>query len=273
MPARRKPAVRRRKAPVRRRKALANVNSKITSIVETIEPDFSILTNVASYWSCGLASFPRALAMSKLFEFFRIVKFKVISKPRANMFFNIAGANSVQAPQMYRCMDRGRILSQAYITLDTMVAQGAKPTLFTKDYSVSYKPNTLAVANVLGGDAIDGEQTPLYQTNEVCYGKWFPTTPNPSGNILDPNPNTLDAAVNAVHYGHWQYLHQLGDTTNTRQDYSVVVMCTIQFKNPLKLPAGASQGITTALPYTVTFGNEETFSERPQHGHTGGVWS
>lgn len=272
MPAsRRKVAPRRRRKVAPRRKSDARINSKITTIVETIEPDFSVLSNVATFWSVYLASFPRAMAMANLYEYFRIVKFKVISKPRANMYFNIGAGSTIQAPQMYRVMDRARILDDRYINLDQMVAMGAKPTLFTKDYTVSYKPNTLSIANVVAGTAVDGDPTPLYQSNDVVYGKWIPTTPNPGGSTSSPIPqNTLDATANVPFYGHWQYMQQLGLVAGQQVDYSTVVVCTIQFKNPLKLPGDAVA--RPVLPYQVTFGGEETFSARPQHGHTGGVW-
>lgn len=130
-----------------------------------------IASNAAYANQIVITRFPRAMAMAKLFKFYRAKRVIYEYRPDQNTFQ--AGAGQVAIPYAYYIMNRSGMNSSGQ-TIPEYLAMGARPIKFTQKLLVSYKPNTIQISDVLqapipsSGGTVSIGRTPLYD-------KWYST--------------------------------------------------------------------------------------------------
>jgi len=190
---RRRPAVRRRKAMRKRmyrkrtnkfaRRLNSNRMDKAT-VIEAIEE--SAVTEAGSWVNHQLSDFPRALAVSKNFRFYRCKKVELEFIPYANLF--TAGT---AFPELYFQVDRtqnvagGGGISAPVPSKNIMLSRGIMPIKWTSPIKRQYSPSVLRnenfIQNVLGSDV---QSVVAIASTPVLY-RWYTTQSQflgPAGN-------------------------------------------------------------------------------------------
>jgi len=164
---------RRGKRNIRRKPKLLALNPAAQNVqkavcVETY--DAGILASNAAYMNqITITRCPRAMAMAKLFKFYRCKRVIYEYRPDQNTFQ--AGAGQTAIPYAYYIMNRSGMNSSGQ-SLPEYLAMGARPIKFTQKILISYKPNTVAISDVLASQIAQQNvtvgRTPLYD-------KWYST--------------------------------------------------------------------------------------------------
>jgi len=128
-----------------------------------------IASNAAYAGQITITRCQRAMAMAKLFKFYRIKRVIFEYRPDQNTFQ--AGAGQVAIPYAYYIMNRSGMNSSGQ-TLPEYLAMGARPIKFTQKLLISYKPNTIQVSDVLASQV--GQQN-VTVGRQPLYDKWYST--------------------------------------------------------------------------------------------------
>jgi hypothetical protein len=223
-----------KKRPYKKRKAgiprSVNPRYQVATVVETLDPGVSFLENAAAFQNIQLQSFKRCIAMSNLYEQYRIEEVKFTYSPLYNTFQEASTA-APSVPIFYHCMDRLQSLNPSTTTLSDLVQMGAQRRVFQKPVTVKYRPNTMISTGVSGTVTPGFPGVEVFQINGADYGRWFPCV---TQNITQPGqntPNTLSSHIQQYN-GHWTYFEQQNAIAVT-PCATVAITIRVSFKNPL----------------------------------------
>jgi len=267
MPVKRRSAPRKRRGVRRARRTgvprSLNPRHQVATVVETLDPGVSFLENVPAFQNIQLQSFKRCIAMSNLYEQFRIEEVKYTYSPLYNTFQE-ASVNAPSVPILYHVMDRLQSLNPSTTTLSDLVQMGAQRRVFQKPISIKYRPNTMISTGVSGTVTPGFPGVEVFQINGADYGRWFPCA---TQNITQPGqntPNTLSAHIQQYN-GHWTYFEQSNAIAVT-PCATVAITIRVSFKNPLVNETPASpQDVKDWVP---SMGYAETRTRRVYGGLT-----
>lgn len=197
------------KQKMRKPKPLLGLNPAVQNVqtakmVETWDRGI-VASNAAYMNTIEITRFPRAMAMAKLFKFYRAKRVIYEYRPDQNTFQG--GAGQVAIPYAYYIMNRSGANSSGQ-AINQYLASGARPIKFTQKILVSYKPNTVHIADVvmtqLQGQNISIGRTPIYDAWYATDGLANP--PAYTGSITAigvPGPTQPAISLSVVQYfGH-----------------------------------------------------------------------
>ena len=174
-----------------------------------------------------LADFSRAMALTKVYQYYRITAIKMTFKPYFNSFQQSSPVGSTDVPQFYSVLNKS---GDAPITfsLNNLKRQGAVPKPFTRTFSRTVSPHTLLI-NQAG---IGGTQAGMGASSK----KWISTTD-----------------TNIVYYGMLFYIDTGVNTTQPMGmlDYSLVV----EYDKPWDTWATTEEGGQSVVDVVVIEGN------------------
>lgn len=185
--------------------------------------------NADENYQFDLSQFPRALALSKNFKFYRAKRVVWTYLPDYNTFQ--AGGAAVSMPNMALIMNRtGDATSWSAAEYD---AQGAVPKLFDKKKIVSYVPNIVQSVQY-----INNPNAPLFTGNigtRPVFRQWLATgtffqnivTPN-GGNVVQPT-----AGNHLQYFGHSIYWSVTSTAPSEAALGSAFCEVEWEFKDPL----------------------------------------
>jgi len=210
-------------------------------ITETLNVADVILTNNVEdrNYSFDISLFARATEIAKNFKYFRAKRCVWRYVPRFNTYQSFASGTAPAIPDMTMIMNRTGDLT--IWTQAEYNAQGAMPTTFTKQKTVSYKPNlvqSLLQAPINPGNLPGGYWT-LGATPK--YDIWLATNVF-ANEIQVPYPSPLINGPTARYQGHSMIFTGQGyvDGASIAEVYLEVEW---EFKDPYYL-----QGIQSPLP-------------------------
>lgn len=221
--ARNRPGKSRRRIP----RSVSGGLGQYARIVET--GDMGTLNENASYTgSFNIRDFPRALEMSKLFQWYRpvVVTYKYI--PLFNVFqeSSVPGQNYT-LPQMYMIMNRSGMNDN--FALADFQKMGAKPKPFNKYIKVSYKPNLVKSLQIVQNPV---GSTNLYNQGVVPHYGWVQTYTNQQPYNRDPGVGTLVAYNDPTFLGHDVYFNVDLDTGTVAAVARTSKTVVWEFKQP-----------------------------------------
>lgn len=212
--ARRKPRRVMRKRGLRRARDVVDYAG--CSVRRTIVPDAggNFLTNtIYNMRDTALATYLRALQISKAYQHYRIKKITLTCKPTYDTFQDQAGLQS--RPNIYFMVDKSGSIP-AGITLESLKQMGAKPLRFDeKPISFSWRPSVL----LAGQDAV------------------VPVA-NPAAYKISPWLSTVDNTID--HLGIFWCAEQL---FGGGLQYACEVEVQFQFKKPLWTAVAATPSV------------------------------
>lgn len=227
---RRKPvaARKRRSGPTR---SLAT-RYQVATVVETIDPNIAFIENTPYFQNVQLSQFQRCVAMSALYEQFRIEEVKFTYTPLYNTFQEAAaGPATPTVPRVYTLMDRLQSLNPSTNVLADFTNAGAQRRNFVKPLTIKYRPNTMVTTGVSAIGAVLVTSIEALQINGVDYGRWFPCVTQRVGSGGNNTPNTI-SAHDQQYNGHHIYFQQDAGV-NSLAVATVAVTIRVSFKNPM----------------------------------------
>lgn len=235
----RKKRVARRRAPARRMmsKTKSNVGefASLSCVRSLTLANSGTLYNFSNF---QLADFPRAVAVARAYQHFRITGIRVTWKPAYDTY---SSATLQQKPNLYYMIDKSAAIPTS-ITLEGLKQMGARPKTFDeKPITVSWKPSVLQDSqNLVGSVASSYKISP-----------WLITNSAPDSALW--NPSTIQ------HNGLLWWMEAPG----TPQQFEMEVELQFQFKKPLvdrattSVPAtGLSYAIPDASPDGIEGGSD-----------------
>lgn len=225
-----------------------NANKDHATVVEAQE--LSVLANGGNFMSHNLQEFPRALAVSKNFRFYRCKKVEVEFVPYSNVFQ--AGTSF---PELYFQVDRtqgnglGPGLNVPVPTKAIMLSRGVLPVKWTTPLRRSYVPSVLRNENFIQNVQPDNfvSSVAAITSTPVKY-KWYMTQqyfsapPGAAASVIQPS---------------WgpQYLQYFGaaffiDQPVAPQGVCGTLKCKVhwEFKQPLVATAPSSVDVSGGVP-------------------------
>lgn len=133
------------------------------------------LNQMGSLMNTQLAQFPRASAIAKGYQMYRIKSIALRFKPSFDTFIN--SGNAYQKPFLYYMIDKsGSIPSN--VTLEGLKQMGAKPrVLDEKAVVISWRPSvlTFGATSITSGIGLPNKYqiSPWLSTSENVTGTWF----------------------------------------------------------------------------------------------------
>lgn len=202
--------------------AVHNIQKAVMS--ETWERG-TLAPNSAYFNQFSIGLFPRAMAMARLFKFYRAKR--IIWEYRPDQTTFQAGAGQVSIPYAYYVMNRDGATSTGQ-TVANYLNLGSRPIKFTQKILVSYKPNTVQISDLISTPQAGANIT---VGRQPVFDKWYSTDglgQTASISSVQPmNSPLLQPAFNvsAVQYfGHDIYFDQGGaNPESTIGDVSVTV--------------------------------------------------
>lgn len=192
--------------------------------------------NVDVNYEFDLTQFPRALALSKNFKFYRAKRVVYTYIPDYNTFQ--AGAAAVSMPNMALIMNRtGDSTAWSQAEYD---AQGSVPKVFDRKKVVSYVPNivqSVQYINNTSGTIFTGNigTRPVF-SQWLATGSFLQNIVTPAGNVLQTTANN-----HLQYYGHSIYW----SVTSTAPGEAALgtAFCEVEweFKDPLFVPLAPTQ--------------------------------
>lgn len=191
-----------RRRMLRRRKAVGRARVKRTSdyakLTTTVESQVVALNNAAND-SVGqllnfcLADFQRPQEVAHAYKYYRASKVEIKFIPYYNISqVNAPGAAGTRLPQLYMTVDR---VSNALIlpTESEMLSRGVTPKMWSRPYTMTFKPNLLQEINwetnqpAEGGGAGLGINVIGSLNSIPVFDKWLPTQQTFGYTALPPN--------------------------------------------------------------------------------------
>ena len=176
----------------------------------------------------NLGDYPRASAIAKNYQFFRIkyIKYKFIA--RYNTFQGTSNeANAFPIPYMYTMVDKGGALPTT-TTIAQLKGEGARPIKFTRDINVAWKPGVSIMTS-------NNENTAVLGTS-YKISPWILTNRSTENNTWAVNDTD--------HKGLYWYLECAALPGDGTYSYDAEVTVCFEFKKPLVVPpSGAPEAI------------------------------
>lgn len=222
-------------------------NRNYATITETRE-EGDVTANVAYGASISISGFPRALAMARLFKFYRLSKVVYDYNPDANTYQ--AGNNTTQEtiPFMHYQMNRDGS-NQSGLTLAQLQAAGTRPIKFTKKIVIAYKPNLVQACQLV---VHTGTPNTYFNGNNIpIYDKWISTIglqngANSFGGTVESMPSTVGITqfpnqINVVPYhGHTYFFDQSVSPAGAATVGYLTITCQWEFKEPVLYTTGST---------------------------------
>lgn len=219
-------------------------NKNYAMITESYEIG-DVVANASYSAVITIAAFQRAVAMARLFKFYRLAKVVFDYNPDANTY-QAGGSTTETIPFMYYNMNRDGAFN-ADQSLDQLKAAGARPIKFTKKIVIAYKPNLVQLNQIIltpnTNNYYNGNNTPVYD-------KWISTVGlqnaagGNKGTVDNPpsiaGPSILPSVVNVVPYqGHNFYFEQSVTPSEAGSVGFATVTCMWEFKEPVLYAIGS----------------------------------
>lgn len=222
-------------------RSISGGTGQYARIVET--SDIGTLDENLSYTgSFNIRDFPRALEMSKLFQWYRpvVVTYRYI--PLFNVFQESSVPNqNYTMPQFYSIMNRTGMNDN--FSLADFQKMGAKPRPFNKYIKVSYKPNLVktlqVVQNPVGSDF-------LYNQGVVPHYGWVQTYDGQRPVDRDPAQGTLITYNNPTFLGHDVFFSVALDTGTVLAVARTSKTVVWEFKQP-RYPHSSSSNVPITI--------------------------
>jgi len=209
-----------------------NPSYQVATLVETLDPNISFIQNTPYFQNVQLSQFQRCVAMSALYEQFRIEEVKYVYTPLYNTYQEAsAGPATPTVPYVYTLMDRLQSLNPSTTVLADYVLAGAKRQKFDRPITIKYRPNTMVTSGVSAVGAVLVTSIETLQINGADYGRWFPCVTQRVGNGGDNTPNTI-SAHDQQYQGHHLYFRQDSGVA-LLAIATVAVSIRVSFKNPM----------------------------------------
>lgn len=175
----------------------------------------------------ALADFPRAIAVARAYQFFRMKSVKLTWKPQYDTYS--AGLSGLSKPSLYYMIDKGASIPTG-TTLEGLKNMGAKPRTFDeKPISVTWTPAVLTTSQSLLGDV----------ASQYKLSPWLNTNSTPDS--ASWNPSLIQH--NGIFW--WMYSQSVPTVA-----YSMEVEIQFEFKKPL-LDRPMTTTLAVTLPYAV----------------------
>jgi len=175
----------------------------------------------------ALADFPRAVAVARAYQHFRITNVKMTFKPQYDTYN--AGLAGLSKPILYHMIDKSASIPTG-TTLEGLKNMGCRPRSFDeRPISVNWSPAVLQSTQTLIGDVASAYKV----------SPWLSTNSTPDSAVW--NPSTVQ------HNGIFWYMWT---QTAPFVAYSVEVELQFQFKKPL-LDRPTTAILARSLPYAV----------------------
>jgi len=175
----------------------------------------------------ALADFPRAIAVARAYQFFRMKSVKLTWKPQYDTYG--AGLAGLSKPSLYYMIDKGASIPTG-TTLEGLKNMGAKPRTFDeKPISVTWTPAVLTSSQSLLGDVASAYK----------LSPWLNTNSTPDS--ASWNPSLIQ------HNGIFWYMYTQSIPLVA---YTMEVEVQFEFKKPL-LDRPLTTTLAVALPYAV----------------------
>jgi len=218
----------RRRLPLRKapRRAKTNVGEYASlSCVRSLQ---DANTNTMYYRSdFALSDFPRAVAVARAYQFFRMKHIKLTWKPQYDTYG--AGLAGLSKPSLYYMIDKGASIPQG-TTLEGLKNMGARPRSFDeKPISISWSPAVLQSTQSLLGDV----------ASQYKISPWLNTNSTPDSAVWNPSL--------VQHNGLFWYMYTQSVPLVA---YTVEVEIQFEFKKPL-LDRPLTTILARTLPYAV----------------------
>jgi len=174
-----------------------------------------------------LADFPRAVAVARAYQHFRIKHVKLTMKPQYDTYN--AGLAGLSKPQLYYMIDKSASIPTG-TTLEGLKNMGCRPRVFDeKAISISWSPAVLQSTQSLVGDV----------ASSYKVSPWLSTNAAPDSAVWNPS----QIQHNGIFWYMWTQTAPL-------VAYSVEVELQFEFKKPL-LDRPTTSILATRLPYAV----------------------
>lgn len=229
-PVRRRRAVRRKTTRPRRMMRRKGASNETASCKEIYSIRGLLSNNMYSDQEQQLADYKRASAIAQNYQFFRIkyIKYKFIA--RYNTFqATTAELNAFPIPQFYSRLDKGGSLP-TNTGINQLKQMGSRPTRFTKDITLMWKPGVSFVTE-------NNSAANQYGTAPKI-SPWLIT--NRQVEQLTFAPNDTD------HKGLYWYVETAGLPGDGTYEYDADIEIMFEFKNPLSVLDEASPLATSA---------------------------
>jgi len=174
-----------------------------------------------------LADFPRAVAVARAYQHFRIKHIKLTMKPQYDTYN--AGLAGLSKPQLYYMIDKSATIPIG-TTLEALKNMGCRPRVFDeKAISISWSPAVLQSTQSLVGDV----------ASSYKVSPWLSTNAAPDSAVWNPS----QIQHNGIFWYMWTQTAPL-------VAYSVEVELQFEFKKPL-LDRPTTSILASTLPYAV----------------------
>lgn len=207
---RRRPARRAKKTNrrVRRARRTNVVERASCSVARTVSQQNG--NQMYDYSTFQLADYPRAVAVAKAYQYFRIKNIKITWKPQFDSYVASVGGGLLK-PQLYYMINKGAGIP-TNITLEGLKNLGAKPHAFDeKPISVSFSPAVLQDTQSLVGSV----------ASSYKVSPWLITNANPDVGLWNPS--------NVQHNGLIWYMETPGGV----QRFDLDIELQFEYKKPL----------------------------------------
>lgn len=204
--------------------------SQYGTVTETITPTLGDLNgNTAYLWNIQLSTFPRATAVTALYQFYRLkyVKFQYIPKYPLGTQITGADDSTIGRPMRFYYMMNRQGTEPATLDLVNFLDKGCKPIPFGDSRSravvVKYKPNM--TDNVSGAGADD--QTSRNECITPVFNRWLNRYYTPGGGTGVDTPNTTP-----YWQGHLCWIDDFNNVPAATPVSEVRVTAVWEYKNP-----------------------------------------
>jgi len=227
-----------------------NCRKKKTAPKRAVARKYKKRTNVAEYASLScvrsladantntmysltnfqLADFPRAVAVARAYQHFRMKSIKLTFKPQYDTYAGALGAGLTK-PALYYMIDKSASIPIG-TTLEALKNMGARPRNFDeKPISITWRPSVLQTSQSLIGDV----------ASSYKISPWLITSSTPDSAVWNPS--------RIQHNGIFWWMSTLGSAPPT-VSYFMEVEIQFEFKKPL-LDRPTTSVLATTLPYAV----------------------
>lgn len=232
-------SVPRRRAPIRRRRPQRRLPSNVPEWASCSDVrEGAALESNQMYGPSifNLSQFPRAAAIARNFQQYRVTKVKYTFKPLFDTFIATTNqASQITVPYFHFMIDKNGSLPTT-TTIDTLRAMGSKPRRFDdKSIVVQWSPGY----PISSENSVAGTLDPL---SKSYISPWLNTNDTAGG----VGWNVSQAPL----YGLWYYLDTESMPGDGQYEYAVSVEVQVQFRKPL-LPVNAAG--TEALNKVMVF--------------------
>jgi len=212
--------------PARKYKKRTNVAeyASLSCVRSLVDANNNTMYNLSNF---QLADFPRAVAVARAYQHFRMKSVKLTFKPQYDTYgVTLGGASK---PSLYYMIDKAASIPTG-TTLEGLKNMGARPRTFDeKPISVTWSPSVLQSTQSLVGDVASAYKV----------SPWLSTNASPDSAVWNPS----QIQHNGIFW--WMYTQSVPLVA-----YSMEVEIQFEFKKPL-LDRPTTAILASTLPYAV----------------------